>query len=227
MNQQRYPQIKVCGLTRPDEAVACAELGADAIGLVFYPDSPRNVTLEQAAAIVEKLPSDVSPVGVFVNPDTEMLIQAITQCGLQGIQLHGAEPPEFTLALEKITQAKIYKALFTARAPGLNDAGNYNVAGFLIECGRGRLPGGNAETWDWSLAEPFGRTYPLILAGGLDPKTVCQAIQSGLPDAVDASSGLEASPGRKDLAKVEHYIHAVHQAADAYTVKNRTIRPIF
>lgn len=227
MTQPQHPQIKVCGLTRPDEAVACADLGADAIGLVFYPKSPRNVTLEQAATITEQLPSHVAAVGVFVNPEIELLTQVITQCGLNAAQLHGAESPQFVTRVKQTTDAKIIKALFSAKAPGLNKADRYSVDAFLIECGRGQLPGGNAETWDWSLAEPFAHNYPLLLAGGLEPANVSQAIAASLPDAVDASSGLEASPGRKDLGKVAKFIHAVRQSTAGYPAGKRSIRSIF
>ncbi len=225
--QRDYPQIKVCGLTQPDEAKACAELGADAIGLVFYPQSPRHVTVKQAAAITAALPAHATAVGVFVDAGIQMVTQTIDQCGLHVAQLHGSESPSFVADLKKATPAKIVKALFTEKTPGLNNAGAYDVAGFLVECGQGRLPGGNAADWDWSLAEPFGRDYPLILAGGLGPDNVFQAIGSSLPDAVDASSGLEANPGRKDIAKVERFIQAVRQAAAAYKNSERPIRSIF
>ena len=227
MTQRYYPQIKVCGLTRPDEARATADLGADAIGLVFYPKSPRNVRFEEAAAITAQLPDNVAAVGVFVNPDMEMLLQAITQCSLHVVQLHGTESRSFVEALKKRTSAKIVKALFSARAPGFNQAGDYSTSAFLVECGGGRLPGGNAETWDWALAEPLGRTYPLILAGGLGPDTVSQAIAASLPDAVDASSGLEATPGRKDMTKVAQFIQAVRLTADGYSRQGRQLRLIF
>jgi phosphoribosylanthranilate isomerase len=227
VNNRYYPQIKVCGLTRADEAVACAEQGADAIGLVFYPASPRNVTIEQAAAITAQLPTHVAAVGVFVDPEMALLTRAISQCGLHGVQLHGSEPPSFVAALAKAVDTKIIKVLFTSKPPALKDAGGYDVTGYLVECGRGRLPGGNAMIWDWSLAESFGRNHPLILAGGLGPDTVSQAIAACRPDAVDASSGLEVSPGRKDLAKVTRFIHAVHQTEDGYRDCKRAIRFIF
>ncbi len=220
------PQIKVCGLTKPDEAKTCADLGANAIGLVFYPASPRNVSVEQARAITSVLPSHVSAVGVFVNPTLEMLTQTITRCRLSAVQLHGVESPDYIADLSRATDAGIIKALFTAKAPGLADAGDYTVAGYLVECGRGHLPGGNALTWNWAIAEEFARHYPLILAGGLGPENVTAAIAACLPDAVDASSGLEAGPGRKDLDKVERFIHQVHQTHALYKAHQRVVRSI-
>jgi phosphoribosylanthranilate isomerase len=224
MTDRYYPQIKVCGLTRPEQAAACAQLGADAIGLVFFEKSPRNVSLQQAAAIKAALPSGVSAVGVFVNPSREILIQTVDQCGLDIIQLHGSESPEFVADLHASLNAPIIKALFTAKSPELSDANDYDAAGFLVECGQGTLPGGNAKTWNWALAEPFGRQFPLILAGGLDPDNVNRAISACLPDAVDASSGLEAYPGVKDIEKVASFIARVKQTEPLYKARKRIIR---
>jgi phosphoribosylanthranilate isomerase len=227
MSQRHYPEIKVCGLTRPDEAKACADLGADAVGLVFYPPSPRNVTLEQAAAIKDILPSSVAAAGVFVDPSPEALLQTVNRVGLDVIQLHGAESPEYVSQLSRQTDRKIIKALFAKKAPGMQLAHTYRVNGFLVECGYGPLPGGNAMAWDWGAARPFAQQHPLILAGGLGPETVEDAIAACLPDAVDASSALEDRPGRKDLSKVKHFIQAIKGSAVHYASGERRIRPIF
>ncbi len=226
MLERFYPQIKVCGLTQPEQAAACAQLGADAIGLVFFEKSPRNVTLEQAAAIAKVLPSQVSAVGVFVNPGREFLIQAVQQCGLDIVQLHGGESAEFVDGIRADLNTCIIKALFTSRPPGMDAAGPYDADGFLVECGQGVLPGGNAQTWDWGLAADFGRHYPLILAGGLNPDNIVQAVGACLPDAVDASSGLEAAPGVKDLKKVADFIARVKQIEPLYRARKKTPRPV-
>ena len=221
-----YPLIKICGLTRPDQAGACAALGADAIGLVFHEKSPRHLSLAQAAAITAVLPPPVKSVGVFVNPTREILIQTVTQCRLGAVQLHGAESPDFVADLTRTLGIPVVKALFTAKAPEMAEAGRYRAAGFLVECGLGRLPGGNAMTWNWALAEGFARRHPLILAGGLDPENVIQAISACLPDGVDASSGLEAAPGIKDLDKVARFISQVRQSEALYRTQNRKIRQV-
>lgn len=225
--KRHYPEIKVCGLTRPDEAKACADLGADAIGLVFYPPSPRNVSIEQAAAIRNVLPPSVLAAGVFVDPVLEKLLQAVNQVGLDVIQLHGTESPEFVLQLRQATDRKIIKVLFAEKAPDMRLADTYRVNGFLVECGHGPLPGGNAMAWNWGAARSFALQHPLILAGGLGPDTVEEAIAASLPDAVDASSSLEAQPGRKDLSKVEQFIQAIKGSAVHYASGNRHIRSIF
>jgi phosphoribosylanthranilate isomerase len=227
MSQRHYPEIKVCGLTRPDEAKACADLGADAIGLVFYPPSPRHISIEQGAAIKDVLPSSVRTAGVFVDPLLEDLLQTADQVGLDVIQLHGAESPDFVSRLAEATHRKIIKVLFSAKSPGLQLASAYTVDGFLVECGRGPLPGGNAMAWDWGTALPFAKQHPLILAGGLGPETVEEAIAASLPDAVDASSALEAGPGRKDLDKVKQFIRTIQRSAGHYTSGDRRLRPIF
>jgi phosphoribosylanthranilate isomerase len=221
------PQIKVCGLTVPEEAAACAAMGADAIGLVFYPPSPRHLELERAAAVASALPSHVSTVGVFVDPTWELLSEAIAACRLSAVQLHGSESQAFIDRVHQELDIKIIKGLFAAKAPRLTDAGQYSVSAFLVECGRGALPGGNALTWDWGAAADFARKHPTILAGGLMPDNVAEAIAAALPAAVDASSGLEAAPGRKDLRKVERFIAAIHRTDALYAHKRIGLRPVF
>lgn len=211
-----YPQIKICGLTNAEEAVACAQLGADAIGLVFFPRSPRHVEAEQAAAITAALPPGVTPVGVFVNPDWRFLDTVVKQCKLGGVQLHGNETPELARRVADELGVKVFKALFTGKSPGLDAANGFSVNAYLVECGKGPLPGGNAEVWNWAAAADFARNHPTVLAGGLRSDNVAQAVRAALPAAVDASSGLEATPGRKDLKKVEAFIGAVRETYPFY-----------
>ncbi len=226
MTQQHHPQIKICGLTDPEQALECAQLGADAIGLVFYPKSPRNVTVEQAAAITARLPGHVASIGVFVNPDRETLLQTMEASGLSAAQLHGQESALWVDALPSAIRSSVIKALFAERAPKLTDAGSYDVKAYLVECGKGRLPGGNAMAWDWAIAEEFAQHYPLILAGGLGPENVAAAISTCLPDAVDASSSLESGPGLKDMAKVKRFIEQVRQTASLYNSRKRETTPV-
>jgi phosphoribosylanthranilate isomerase len=194
---------------------------------VFYPPSPRHVTPDQAGAIVARLPDHVVSVGVFVDPSLDELAHIVAHCGLTAVQLHGVESPEFIRRFKRRMAATVIKALFTAKSPGLADAPRYDVAGYLVECGKGRLPGGNAEQWNWALAEPFGRQYPLVLAGGLGVDTVSRAIAVCRPDAVDASSALEAAPGRKDLSKVHDFIKTVRQTRTIYAKQGKQVQAIF
>ncbi|MDD3992459.1 MAG: phosphoribosylanthranilate isomerase [Desulfobacterales bacterium] len=203
--------IKICGLTRPDEAAACADLGADAIGLIFHPPSPRHLDDATAATVTDALPENVARIGVFVNTPVETILEKVRRCGLTGVQLHGNEPPEAVWRL-RAAGLMVIKALFAARAPGLEAASNYAPDAFLVECGRGRLPGGNAEVWHWAEARGISAAVPLVLAGGLNPENVAQAIAAAAPDAVDVSSGVEKAPGRKDLSRVAAFIQAVRAA---------------
>jgi phosphoribosylanthranilate isomerase len=214
-------QIKICGLTTPEMAIHCAEQGADAIGLVFFPKSPRHVADDRARAICDALPGRVEKIGVFVNETAEFVMEKAHYCGLTGVQLHGRETPE-TVRRLRAEGLIVLKGLFASREPTLDAAPDYDPTAFLLECGRGTLPGGNAAAWDWSVGRDFGRRHPLVLAGGLAPENVVEAIAAARPDAVDVSSGVEASPGVKDPARIGSFIAAVRG-----TGEKRTARRIF
>ncbi len=203
------PEIKICGLTRIEEAAACAEAGADAIGLVFYPPSPRHLTMQQASEISLALPDQTARVGVFVDSPVSEILKTMDGSRLTAVQLHGQESPGMVRELCD-RGVRVIKALFIHKPPWISDAPSYpEAAAFLVECGKGRLPGGNALTWNWGEVKSFGRSYPLILAGGLNPDTITQAVSEAAPDAVDVSSGVESGPGRKDILKVRALIQAV------------------
>jgi phosphoribosylanthranilate isomerase len=205
------PQVKICGLTREDEALACAELGADAIGGVFYPRSPRHLSEEQARGLFRSLPATVCKVGVFVNEPFSTIMQRVDHCGLNAVQLHGRESPDLVDELRK-TGIIVVKAIFVNGTPSLMQIDSFNASAYLIECAGGTLPGGNALKWDWSAAAGISERRAVILAGGLNPANIALAIQYALPDAVDVSSGVESSPGRKDLEKVKRLLQAVASA---------------
>lgn len=201
------PFIKVCGLTRPDNALACARAGADIIGLVFFEKSPRHVTMEQAAAITRELPETTPAWGVFVNAEFGWIMERVKACGLSGVQLHGNESPELVSALAD-EGVIVIKALFASKPPGLDRAGRFPHARYVLaECGQGALPGGNAKTWDYALARDL--TLPVVLAGGLDPAGVGHAVAVARPAGVDVSSGVEAAYGIKDIEKVNTFVKAV------------------
>ena len=212
LEKRETVQVKVCGLTRADEAVACAQAGVHAVGCVFYAKSPRCVTAAAAREIRRALPPEVSCVGVFVDEPFEGVMATASQAGLTAVQLHGNESPE---VVERLRREGLFviKTLFADGAPTFDDAPRYPASAFLVECGKGPLPGGNAYAWEWSSAVAFGGHYPLILAGGLDPKNAAQAVRAASPDAVDVSSGVEAGPGRKNIRKVEQFIAAVATAS--------------
>jgi phosphoribosylanthranilate isomerase len=211
MEKRETVQVKVCGLRRVDEAVACAEAGAAAVGCVFYVKSPRCVSAATAREIRRALPPEVACVGVFVDETFDGIMALAAHTGFTAVQLHGGESPEVVELLRR-EGLFVIKALFADRSPGLEATSRFAASAFLVECGQGPLPGGNAHAWEWGRAAALGQRHPLILAGGLTPENAAQAVRAALPDAVDVSSGVEAGPGRKDIRKVEQFIAAVATA---------------
>jgi len=209
--RRRRPQVKVCGVTLVDEAVACAEMGADAIGLVFYPPSPRLVSGQRAREISGSLPEQVWKVGVFVDEPFSAVMKKAEFCRLNCVQLHGTEPPEVVEALEA-AGIRVIKSLFVEKRPFLSEAGLYRASACLIESGGGPVPGGAGLSWKWAEAGELAGKLPCILAGGLSAENVGEAIYEFGPDAVDVSSGVESEPGRKDISKVRAFIEAVRNA---------------
>lgn len=206
------PQVKICGLTRAEEAAACVELGARGIGCVFYPPSPRNVTEQQARTVCRALSSQACTlVGVFVDESFGEIMRKVEKCGLDAVQLHGRESPDLVNRLSK-EGLRVIKGLFVNAAPSFDAASDYRAYAYLAECAGGPLPGGNALNWNWDAATEVSSKFPLILAGGLNPDNVSEAISAACPDAVDVSSGVEADPGRKDLNKVKRFLEAVSRS---------------
>ncbi len=208
-NDFSAPRIKICGITVVEDALACASLGADAVGLVFYPKSPRYVDIQRASDICSAVREGISKIGVFVDETYDLIMEKVHYCGLTGVQLHGKETPELAERVRGEGLAVI-KALYTNKAPHLGQAENFPGAAFLVECAGGTLPGGNALSWDWGSVRNFGEKFPMILAGGLSPENVAEALAAARPGAVDVSSGVEAAPGKKDYHKIKDFIHAVH-----------------
>jgi phosphoribosylanthranilate isomerase len=205
-------QVKICGITTPEDGIMVARAGADAVGLMFWPQSKRFVTLDQARAIDRALPPLVLRVGVFVDATAEAIADAVSAGGLDLLQLHGAEPPErFDTLPRRAIKAIRVGAGFDAAA-ALRFEGR--AAGLLLDTQSTQAPGGTGETFDWTLARDVRRAASfLILAGGLRPDNVAAAIAAVRPDAVDVSSGVESAPGRKDEQKVRAFIEAVRRAA--------------
>ena len=202
------PQVKICGLTRVEQALQCVALGADAIGCVFYPKSPRHLTDDRAGEICSAVTDRVKTVGVFVNKSFSSIMNHVERCHFSTVQLHGQESPELVRRLRN-QNLQVIKALFIDGNPSLKDAENYPASAFLVECGQGKLPGGNALQWNWDQAKSFGEKHPLIIAGGLTPENVSHAITVSSPHAVDVSSGVESSPGHKDIDKVAVFLNTV------------------
>ncbi len=217
------PLVKICGLTDPDNAAACVRAGADIIGLVFYPQSPRNVSRSLAKKITDRLPAHVPAWGVFVDESMEYILETVKTCGLQGVQLHGQESPEMVTLLKQ-QALTVTKAVFASRTPGLDTIETrYPQANFhLVECGIGKLPGGNAKTWNYRQIREPAHQRPVILAGGLCCENIEHALREAAPAGIDVSSGVEYSPGIKDIHKVSELIGRI----DSYAKRIETKRPV-
>ena len=215
-------RVKICGITRPEDGVAAARAGADAIGLVFWPGTPRVVSAERARAIVTALPPFVSVVGLFVDPDAGHVRATLAAVPLDLIQFHGHEAAEFCRAFGRPYVKAVPVAPGADKAGLLECANRYgDAAGLLFDAPpAGGLPGGTGRTFDWS-ALPKGLARPIVLSGGLSAANVADAIRRVRPWAVDVSSGVEAldasgAPvkGIKDLARIAAFIEEVRHADD-------------
>lgn len=179
-----------------------AEFGADAVGFIFYNKSPRCVSENTVKSIV--LPPFVSRVGVFVNETADRINRIAESCRLDTIQLHGDESPAFCKEIKR----KVIKAVRLRNAGSIEMLSEYNVDGFLLDSYEENIPGGTGKTCDWNLVRRAKKYGPIILAGGLDPSNVENAIRKVQPYGVDVCSGVEKVPGKKDLAKVRDFIKA-------------------
>jgi phosphoribosylanthranilate isomerase len=216
-SEQMAVRIKICGITNPEDAQAAVEAGAHALGFVFYPPSPRYVTPELAAAIISGLPPFVTAVGVFVNDFRGAVERIAGEIGLHAVQLHGDESPQ-DCAGYRIPVIKAFRLESTDRLP---DIACYQVSAVLVDAHVPGMWGGSGKTLDWNrLARHIESVCPsarsrLILAGGLTPRNVAEAVRIVRPFAVDVSSGVEVSPGRKSHTLVKELIHALHHASSA------------
>jgi phosphoribosylanthranilate isomerase len=201
-------KVKICGITIVEDAEVAVWAGADALGFVMYRKSPRFVEPAMARAIVAGLPPFVLPVGVFVNEEAERVRVLMDECGLALAQLHGDESAQYCQNLGR----PALKAIRLKDRDGFlalaEFHGRANVRGFLIDAFSDHAYGGTGQTVDWTLAQEAARSAPIILAGGLNPGNVAQAVQMVRPYGVDVSSGVEQRPGKKDPDKVKAFIQA-------------------
>ncbi len=195
-------RVKICGITNRDDALHAVQAGADALGFVFHKASPRNVSPEQAAAVIKTLPPFVQAVGLFVNADVDFINATCDLCRLDIVQLHGDEPPEFC----ELVARRVVKAFRIKDITSLEPMTDYRVAGYLLDAWSPGVYGGTGITFNWEVAEIAKQYGRIILSGGLTPDNVRQAVERVEPYAVDVSSGVELSPGKKDPAKVQIFI---------------------
>jgi len=210
-------QAKICGLKTPETIHAAVQAGVDHIGLVFFPKSPRNVSIEEAAMLASRIPTRVNIVGLFVNPDDQLIDQVLEAVPLDIIQLHGTEPVEHVVELKQRTGRQIMKAIGIRDADDFAAVTQYEpVVDWLLLDAKppkdAALPGGNAVAFDWTLLEGKSFSKPWMLAGGLTADNVQTAIRLTGAPCVDASSGLEEAPGEKSPHKIREFMKAVQSA---------------
>jgi phosphoribosylanthranilate isomerase len=205
-------RVKICGLTNVDDATRAVELGAWALGLIFWRRSPRACSPAEAARIAGALRRHAELVGVFVDAPLDKLAKAVDELGLTMLQLHGDEGPSYCAEAARRTGAKIIKAAPIRTQADLRGLRTFHTDYHLLDSGAGPLPGGTGATWDWSMVDELTGGVPVIASGGLTAENVGDAIGALRPFAVDTASGTEAEPGRKDPAKLAAFFEAVRGA---------------
>jgi phosphoribosylanthranilate isomerase len=205
---RRDVRVKICGVTRLEDALLAARLGADALGFNFWPRSKRYVPPAAAGEIVRQLPPGVTPFGVFVNPARDEALAAVDASGVAVAQLHGDEDPLLCASLP----VPVVKGLRIATSRDLAQLAAYEVAAFLLDAPSAGY-GGSGQPCDWGLASEVARELPVLLAGGLSAENVADAVRTVHPLGVDVASGVESAPGVKDAALLERFIRSAKEAA--------------
>ena len=201
-NPRIMVKVKICGNTNLDDTMAAVQAGADAVGFVLYAKSPRAISPKTAADIIARLPPFVTPVGVFVDEDLQVVREMMDECGLLLAQLHGSESPEYCKDLKRA----VVKAVRVRDRRDFELMSRYQVAGYLLDAYVQGIPGGTGMAIDWDLAADAAQLGPIVLAGGLTPENVEEAIRRARPYGVDVTSGVEAFPGKKDHAKLRTFV---------------------
>jgi phosphoribosylanthranilate isomerase len=205
----RRVRVKICGITRLEDALAAARLGADAVGFNFWARSKRFIAPDTARAIADRLPPGLATFGVFVDPTRDEALAALAASGVQVVQLHGDEPPALCASLP----VPVVKAIRVVDSRSLAQLAAYEVAAFLLDSASPGY-GGSGVPFDWSLAAEVARELPVLLAGGLGPDNVAEAVRTVRPLWVDVASGVESAPGTKDAAGMELFIRRAREASE-------------
>jgi len=205
--------VKICGITNLDDALAAVEAGADALGFNFYKPSPRYITPQHAREIIEQLSDSLLTVGVFVNEESPDAVQKIeNESGVQALQLHGDESPEY--CHELAANHFVIKTFAVADSFNIETPNAYEVEAIMLDTKHNTLRGGTGRVFDWSVAKHLASTIPkLFLAGGLSPENIENAIKTVRPFAVDACSALEEKPGKKNKERMRVFINTVRRVA--------------
>ncbi|MDG5816268.1 phosphoribosylanthranilate isomerase [Chitinispirillales bacterium ANBcel5] len=200
-------KVKFCGITRYEDAKIAVNLGANALGFIFYPSSPRYVHPAQALKIIKQLPPFISKVGVFVNEEIDTVRRIVKEFGIDAVQLHGSETPEYCNSLCTVPVIKSFSVQPDSDVTPLS---NYDVSAFLLDTWDPECHGGSGKTFDWSIAKNACNCYQnVILAGGLGPSNIAEAVLAVEPYAVDVNSGVEISPGVKNPVKMREVMKTI------------------
>ena len=211
MNQYQNIRVKICGITSIEDAQNVCQSGADAIGLVFYEKSPRNVTIKQAREIYEAIPPFITTVGLFLDASKEFVDSTLANVPLDLLQFHGSESPEYCSSFNRpyikaVGMKNLTESEFVEYADTFKDA-----KGFLVDSHEAGKAGGTGETFNWE-STPQNYHKPILLAGGLNPTNIAKAIHQVDVYGVDLSSGVESSPGKKDKQKINQLMKEVRRA---------------
>jgi phosphoribosylanthranilate isomerase len=207
-------RVKICGITKPEQGRAIAELGATALGFICVSASPRYVKPEQIRAVVEQLPDSVDRIGVFANAAIAEISRVVAKGGLSAVQLHGSESPDFCRQLRReLPKVELLKALKVRTPENLQQAESYAdcTDTLLLDAYHPQLLGGTGKTLDWIALRQFRSPRPWFLAGGLTPENILDALKELQPNGIDLSSGVERSPGDKDLERVTRLFEKVRR----------------
>jgi phosphoribosylanthranilate isomerase len=199
------PRIKICGITNREDALFCAHSGADALGFIFYSNSPRYIDPVKAKSIIDALPPFVTPVGVFVNERREQIEKTIRETGIRAIQLSGDETPD-ECRNHSIAVIKAFRIRTRTRIETIS---NYRLSAAMLDGATDGVYGGSGTTADFSIAIEMKKHFPLILSGGLSPENIIDAVRTVSPYAVDINSGIERLPGIKDHEKTASLFHKI------------------
>lgn len=200
-------KVKICGITNYEDAAMVVDQGADALGFNFFPKSPRYIDPEDARKIIRRIPPFVTTVGLFVNvPEQTQVSMIARSAGVQVLQFHGDETPEYCRGM---ADWPLIKALRIGEKGIQENPEEYPVQAFLLDVKDDALFGGTGKSFDWELAKNIGHAHPIILAGGLTPDNVREAIRVVDPYAVDVCSGVESAPGKKSAQKVMEFLNEV------------------
>jgi phosphoribosylanthranilate isomerase len=210
-------RVKICGITRLEDAELAASLGAWALGFILWPGSSRHVEEAVAAGIARRVRRQAELVGVFVNPTLDEVARAVDAIGLTYVQLHGEEGPSFATETARRTGAKVIKAARVAGLADLQSLERFRTDLHLLDASVKGARGGTGRSWDWSLAAQRRSKIPMVLSGGLTPENVADGIAALHPYAVDVASGVEAEPGIKDPAKLEAFFAVAAPARASVT----------